>query len=149
MPSLTRPPTLSPSRAVTILLALLLVAHAPLILNDGPVMDDWLVLNVRPGYVVNIGFLLNGAGHPVFFSYDYIANLTGNPILVMKVLACAGIFLGAASMLLAATRLNLMTCLEAVGFALIVWTYPGYQLWAEKRTPSTSSASVSFSSGRG
>jgi hypothetical protein len=132
MPSLTRPPTLSPSRAVTILLALLLVAHAPLILNDGPVMDDWLVLNVRPGYVVNIGFLLNGAGHPVFFSYDYIANLTGNPILVMKVLACAGIFLGAASMLLAATRLNLMTCLEAVGFALIVWTYPGYQLWAGK-----------------
>jgi hypothetical protein len=119
-------------RAVTILLVLLLAAHALLILNDGPFMDDWLVLKVRPDYMVDIGFLLSGAGHPIFFSYDYLANLTGDPILVMKVMAFAGIFLGSACMLLAATRLDLMTSVEAVGFALIVWTYPGYQLWAGK-----------------
>jgi len=132
MPSLAGFSILSPLRAVIILLVLLLAAHAPMILNDGLVMDDWLVLKARPDYVVNLGFLLNGAGHPVFFSYDYIANLTGNPILVMKVLAFAGIFLGATCTLLAATRLKLITCLEGVGFALIVWTYPGYQLWAGK-----------------
>jgi len=132
MPSLVSRPVLSPRRATTVLLALLLAAHAPLILNDGLVMDDWLVLKVRADYFIDIAFLLNGAGHPVFFSYDYIANLTGNPVLVMKVLAFAGIFLGAACMLWAATRLALMSCVEAVGFALIVWTYPGYQLWAGK-----------------
>lgn len=125
-------PSLSRFRAVIILLGILLAAHAPLILNDGLFMDDWLVLKVRPDYVVDLGFLLNGAGHPIFFSYDHIANLTDNPILVMKVLAFSGIFLGATCMLLAATRLNLMTCMEGVGFALIVWTYPGYQLWAGK-----------------
>jgi hypothetical protein len=132
MPSLARSAILSPFRAVTILLALLLAAHAPMILNDGLFMDDWLVLKVRPDYAIDIGFLLNGAGHPVFYSYDYIANLTDNPILVMKVLAFAGIFLGAVCMLSAAMRLKLMSCLEGVGFALIVWTYPGYQLWAGK-----------------
>lgn len=132
MPSYARPAVPSPVRAVIILSALLLAAHAPMLLNDGLVMDDWLVLKAGPGYVVDIGFLLNGAGHPVFYSYDTIANLTGDPVLVMKVLAFAGILAGAASLFLVATRLNLMTSREAAGFALIVWTYPGYQIWAGK-----------------
>lgn len=132
MPSLGSPGILIPLRAVTILTLLLLAAHAPVMLNDGLVMDDWLVLKPRLDYVVDIDFLLSGAGHPIFFSYDTIANFSGNPILLMKVLALAGILFGAISLVLAATRLNLLDWKEAIGFALIVWTYPGYQMWAGK-----------------
>ncbi|MCK1386299.1 hypothetical protein [Bradyrhizobium sp. 21] len=119
-------------RATAILLALLLIAHAPMLLNDGLFMDDWLVLKPRPDFIVDIDFLLRGAGHPIFFSYDRFANWTGAPVAVMVSLACAGIVLGAMSMALTATRLDLLDRAEAVGFALIVWTYPGYQLWAGK-----------------
>ncbi len=111
---------------------MLLVAHAPMLLNDGLFMDDWLVLKPRPDFMIDIDFLLSGAGHPIFFSYDTFANWTGAPIVVMVLLALAGIFLGAMCLALTATRLGLLDRAEAVGFALIVWTYPGYQLWAGK-----------------
>ncbi len=132
MISLSGPETPSSIRAIVILLVLLLAAHAPMMLNDALFMDDWLVLMPRPDYAVDIDFLLNGAGHPVFFSYYYLANLTGEPILVMKVLALTGICAGAVCLMRSATRLRLLTLSEATGFALIVWTYPGYQLWAGK-----------------
>jgi hypothetical protein len=132
MPSLDRPAKPMPFRAITILLALLLVAHVPMMLNDGVYMDDWMVLKLRPDYIVDLDFLLNGAGHPIFFSYDYFVNLTGNPVLWMKTLAFAGIFLGATCAALVMMRLDLLSRREAVGFSLIVWTYPGYQLWAGK-----------------
>lgn len=119
-------------RAIAILLVVLLAAHAPMLLNDGLFMDDWLVLKPRPDYFIDIDFLLNGAGHPIFFSYDTFANWTGAPIAVMTSLAFAGILFGAMSLVLTATRLDLLDRAEAVGFALIVWTYPGYQLWAGK-----------------
>ncbi|MGY3035199.1 hypothetical protein ACVIIV_004369 [Bradyrhizobium sp. USDA 4354] len=119
-------------RAIAILIVVLLVAHAPMLLNDGLFMDDWLVLKPRPDYFVDIDFLLNGAGHPIFFSYDTFANWTGAPLVVMVSLALAGIVLGAVCLMLTATRLDLLDRAEAVGFALIVWTYPGYQLWAGK-----------------
>jgi hypothetical protein len=132
MPFLSGPVTTTPLRTIVILLVLLLAAHAPMMLNDAPLMDDWLVLMPRPDYAVDIDFLLNGAGHPIFFSYYYLANLTGEPILAMKVLALTGICAGSVCLVLAATRLRLLTLPEATGFALIVWTYPGYQLWAGK-----------------
>ncbi|WP_245452439.1 hypothetical protein [Bradyrhizobium forestalis] len=119
-------------RAIAILIIVLLVAHAPMLLNDGLFMDDWLVLKPRPDYFVDIDFLLNGAGHPIFFSYDTFANWTGAPVVVMVSLALAGIVLGAVCLTLTAIRLDLLDRAEAVGFALIVWTYPGYQLWAGK-----------------
>lgn len=119
-------------RAIVVLLVVLLAAHAPMLLNDGLFMDDWLVLKPRPDYFIDIDFLLNGAGHPIFFSYDTFANWTGAPVVVMVSLAFAGIVFGATSLALTATRLNLLDRAEAVGFALIVWTYPGYQLWAGK-----------------
>jgi hypothetical protein len=122
----------TPLVTVTILLVLLLAAHAPLILNDGLFMDDWFLLKPNPNYAVDLGFMLNGAGHPVFFSYFSLANLTGAPILSMKALALAGILLGSVSSLLAATRIDLLTWSEAAGFSLIVWIYPGYQMWAGK-----------------
>ncbi|MBR0994745.1 hypothetical protein JQ580_28965 [Bradyrhizobium japonicum] len=109
-----------------------MAAHAPMLLNDGLFMDDWLVLKPRPDYFIDIDFLLNGAGHPIFYSYDTFANWTGAPIIVMVSLALAGIVFGAMSLVLTATRLGLLDRAEAVGFALIVWTYPGYQLWAGK-----------------
>ncbi|UWU80295.1 hypothetical protein N2603_18050 [Bradyrhizobium huanghuaihaiense] len=130
MRSLSPPGTML--RATVVLLALLLVAHAPMLLNDGLFMDDWLVLKPRPDYMIDIDFLLSGAGHPVFYSYDTIANWTGAPVAVMVALAFAGILLGATCLVLTATRLDLLDRAEAVGFALIVWTYPGYQLWAGK-----------------
>ena len=70
MPSLPRPSTSATLRATVVLLALLLVAHAPMLLNDGLFMDDWLVLKPRPDFMIDIDFLLSGAGHPIFFSYD-------------------------------------------------------------------------------
>ena len=119
-------------RAIAVLLVVLLAAHAPMLLNDGLFMDDWLVLKPRPDYFIDIDFLLNGAGHPIFYSYDTFANWTGVPVVVMVSLAIAGIVFGAISLVLTATRLRLLDRAEAVGFALIVWTYPGYQLWAGK-----------------
>ncbi|QDF42369.2 hypothetical protein FJN17_14935 [Bradyrhizobium symbiodeficiens] len=119
-------------RAIVVLLVVLLAAHAPMLLNDGLFMDDWLVLKPRPDYFIDIDFLLNGAGHPIFYSYDKFANWTGAPVVVMVSLALAGIVFGAMSLVLTATRLGLLDRAEAVGFALIVWTYPGYQLWAGK-----------------
>ncbi|WP_245428081.1 hypothetical protein [Bradyrhizobium sp. MOS003] len=119
-------------RAIVVLLVVLLAAHAPMLLNDGLFMDDWLVLKPRPDYFIDIDFLLNGAGHPIFYSYDKFANWTGAPVVVMVSLAFAGIVFGAMSLVLTATRLDLLDRAEAVGFALIVWTYPGYQLWAGK-----------------
>lgn len=103
-----------------------------MLLNDGLFMDDWLVLKPRPDYFIDIGFLLNGAGHPIFYSYDTFANWTGEPVAVMVSLAIAGIVFGAMSLALTATRVGVLDRAEAVGFALIVWTYPGYQLWAGK-----------------
>ena len=119
-------------RAIVVLLVVLLAAHAPMLLNDGLFMDDWLVLKPRPDYFIDIDFLLNGAGHPIFYGYDTFANWTGAPVVVMVSLALAGIVFGAMSLVLTATRLGLLDRAEAVGFALIVWTYPGYQLWAGK-----------------
>ncbi|AWM01951.1 hypothetical protein [Bradyrhizobium amphicarpaeae] len=119
-------------RAIVVLLVVLLAAHAPMLLNDGLFMDDWLVLKPRPDYFIDIDFLLNGAGHPIFYGYDTFANWTGAPVVVMVSLAFAGIVFGAMALALTATRLGLLDRAEAVGFALIVWTYPGYQLWAGK-----------------
>ena len=72
---------------MAMLAILLLVAHAPLFLNDGLLMDDWLVLKLRPDYVIDLDFLVNGAGHPVFFAYYSIANMTGAPVAVMVIMA--------------------------------------------------------------
>ena len=132
MSSLSRPSLPPLLRAIAVLIVALLVAHAPMLLNDGLFMDDWLVLKPRPDYLVDIDFLLNGAGHPIFYGYDTFANWTGTPVVVMVSLAIAGIVLGAVCLMLTAIRLDLLDRPEAVGFALIVWTYPGYQLWAGK-----------------
>lgn len=132
MTFLSRPGKSSLLRPIAILLVVLLAAHAPMLLNDGLFMDDWLVLKPRPDFDIDIDFLLSGAGHPIFYSYDIFANWTGAPIVVMVSLALAGILVGATCLVLTATRLNLLDRAEAVGFALIVWTYPGYQLWAGK-----------------
>jgi len=128
----SRPGKSSLLRPIAILLLALLAAHAPMLLNDGLFMDDWWVLKPRPDFVIDIDFLLTGAGHPIFYSYDRFANWTGAPVVVMVSMALAGIFLGATCLVLTATRLDLLDRAEAVCFALIVWTYPGYQLWAGK-----------------
>ncbi|WP_262048963.1 hypothetical protein [Bradyrhizobium sp. Bra78] len=132
MTLLHRPGKSSLLRPIAILLVVLLAAHAPMLLNDGLFMDDWLVLKPRPDFVIDIDFLLSGAGHPIFYSYDTFANWTGAPIVAMVSMAIAGILFGATCLVLTATRLNLLDRAEAVGVALIVWTYPGYQLWAGK-----------------
>jgi hypothetical protein len=119
-------------RPLAILLLLLLLAHAPLLLNNGLVMDDWLNLQLRTALPVDLAYALHGAGHPIFYGYLALANLTGASVLVMKVLALVGIVAGAGCLFLAATRAGLLTPTEAVGCALIVWTYPGYRMWAGK-----------------
>jgi hypothetical protein len=111
---------------------LLLAAHAPLILNDGVFMDDWLVLKLRQGYVADLDFLWHGAGHPVFFGYYSIANMTGAPVIAMTIMAVIAILAGAICLALSAVRSGLLSRTEAIGVALLVWTYPGYQMWAGK-----------------
>jgi hypothetical protein len=132
MPSSVSVRILSPFRVIMILVILLMAAHAPLFLNDSPFMDDWLVLKLGPHYPVDIDFLIRGAGHPIFFAYYRIANLVGTPVLVMKVMAIAAILSGAVCLFLAATRTGLLSRAEAAGAALLVWIYPGYQMWAGK-----------------
>jgi hypothetical protein len=122
----------SPRRIISILIILLLVAHAPLFLNDGVFMDDWLVLKLSQNYPLDIDFLIRGAGHPVFFAYYSFANLTGAPVLVMAMMAIAAILLGAICLFLSAMRTGLLSRSEAAAVALLVWIFPGYQMWAGK-----------------
>jgi hypothetical protein len=119
-------------RALAALAIFLLAAHAPLILNDGVFLDDWLVLKLRQGYVANLDFLWHGAGHPVFFGYYSIANITGAPVLAMVIMTVFAIVAGAVCLALSAVRSGLLSRAEAIGVALLVWTYPGYQMWAGK-----------------
>jgi hypothetical protein len=132
MPSGASIRSLSPVHTITILAILLLAAHTPLLLNNGVFMDDWWVLKVGPGYSADIQFLIAGAGHPVFFLYYSIANLSGAPVLMMQAMAVAAILSGAICLFLAALRSGLLSQAEAAGVALLVWTYPGYQMWAGK-----------------
>ena len=119
-------------RALIVLSLLLVAAHAPLFLNDGVVQDDWLVLKLRPDYPVDLSFLINGAGHPIFFGYCSIANKTGAPVTAMVIMTVLAILAGAVCLVLAAMRSRLLNPAEAIGVALLVWTYPGYQMWAGK-----------------
>jgi hypothetical protein len=132
MPSSARIAALSPVRVIFLLSILLLAAHAPLFLNNGVVMDDWLVLKLGPDYPLDINFLISGAGHPVFFAYYSFANMTGAPVLVMQAMAVSAILAGATCLFLAAACSGLLSRAEAAGIALLVWIYPGYQMWAGK-----------------
>ncbi len=132
MPSSSRMRALSLCCALVVLSILLLVAHAPLFLNDGVIMDDWLVLKLRPDYPIDLSFLVHGAGHPVFFGYYSIANMTGAPVALMVIMTVLAILAGAICLALAALRSGLLSRTEAIGVALLVWTYPGYQMWAGK-----------------
>jgi hypothetical protein len=132
MPSSSRMRALSLFCALVVLSTLLLVAHAPLFLNDGVVMDDWLVLKLRPDYPIDLSFLVHGAGHPIFFGYYSIANMTGAPVAVMVIMTIFAILAGAICLALAALRSGLLSRTEAIGVALLVWTYPGYQVWSGK-----------------
>jgi hypothetical protein len=132
MPSSSRMRVLSLFGAMVVLAILLLAAHAPIFLNDGVVMDDWLVLQLRPDDPIDLSFLIKGAGHPVFFVYSWFANMTGTPVAVMVVMTVLAILAGAICLALAALRSGLLSRTEAIGVALLVWTYPGYQMWAGK-----------------
>ena len=78
------------------------------------------MLKPGPNYPVDIDFLINGAGHPVFFAYYSFANLTGAPVLVMKAMAIAAILTGAICLFLAGVRTGLLSPAEAAGVALLV-----------------------------
>ena len=132
MPSPTRARASISCRALFVLGLLLLAAHAPAFLNDGIFGDSWLVLKAGRNYVPNLDFLWHGAGHPVFYLYFSAADLTSAPITAMQLMALVAVLLGAVSLALAATRASLLDPMEAVGFSLIVWTYPGFQVWADK-----------------
>jgi hypothetical protein len=119
-------------RALVVLSLLLLAAHAPASLNDGMFMDSWLVLKAGQEHVPDLEFLWHGAGHPVFYLYYSAANLTSVPIVMMQMMALVAVLFGAISLSLAAARAGLLGPMEALGFSLMVWTYPGFQVWADK-----------------
>ncbi|KJC50792.1 hypothetical protein UP06_06440 [Bradyrhizobium sp. LTSP857] len=79
-------------------------------------------------------FLLHGAGHPFLWLYGTLANLSGHPIGVMKLLALAGIAVGAISLLGFTLRLRIFSTFEAAVFTFLVWSYAEFHNWATKLT---------------
>lgn len=123
------------SRAAALLLVCtLLIVHGPLIVNDGLYGEDWLLFEIKPGFPVQMDFLLHGAGHPLLWLYCTLANLSGHPIGAMKVLALAGITAGAVNMLSFALRLRIFSAFEATAFTFLVWSYAEFHNWATKLT---------------
>ena len=94
--------------------------------------DDWLILKFRPDFQVKLDWLPFSAGHPIPYVYWAFANATGAPMLVMKGLAFSAVLIGAAALYSTVTRLNLLSPVEAVAAAALVWTYPGYEPWPVK-----------------
>jgi hypothetical protein len=86
-------------RALIVLSILLLAAHAPLLLNDGLFLDDWFLIKLRPDYIVDLDYLVHGAGHPVLYVYYSIANWTGAPVLLMQLMTLISLQDGAATSL--------------------------------------------------
>jgi len=117
--------------SVTLVSALLLV-HIFLIVNSGLFADDWLLFAIKSGYPVQTDFLIHGAGHPFLFLYVTLANLSGHPVACMKILALAGIVIGALNLRSFLLRLSVFSEFEAVTFSFLVWSYGGYQNWATK-----------------
>ncbi len=117
--------------SVTLVSALLLV-HIFLIVNGGLFADDWLLFAIKSGYPVQTDFLIHGAGHPFLFLYVTLANLSGHPVACMKILALAGIVIGALNLRSFLLRLSVFSEFEAVTFSFLVWSYGGYQNWATK-----------------
>jgi hypothetical protein len=114
---------------------LIALAQLPVILNGGLFADDWLLFILKPGYSVDLDFLL-AAGHPFEFFLFNLANATRSPIAVMQVLTFASILAGALALRSITQRLQALTSLESVSCALMAFIYPGYQLWAGKGTAS-------------
>jgi hypothetical protein len=112
------------------LVGTLLIVHVFLIVNNGLFADDWLLF--KPGYPMQINFLIHGAGHPFLYAYATLANLSGHPIGFMKILALAGIAIGALNLKSLLIRLKIFSDFEAVIFSFLVWSYAGYQNWATK-----------------
>lgn len=121
-------------RDAVVLLGALLIVHIPLLLNNGLFGEDWLLFEIKPGYPTQLDFLLHGAGHPFLYAYSALANLSGHPIACMKALALAGILIGAANLYGFLLRLRWFSGFEATVFALLVWSYAGFQDWATKLT---------------
>jgi hypothetical protein len=117
-----------------VVLGALVVVHVPLLLNDGLFGEDWLLFQLKPGYPTNTDFLLHGAGHPFLYAYSRLANWSGDPIAFMKVLALAGILIGAWNLKNFLQRLDWFSETEAAIFSFVVWSYAGFQDWATKLT---------------
>ena len=99
MPPPTRIQAPISCRALVVLSILLLAAHAPLLLNGGLFLDDWFLIKLRPDYVVDLDYLVHGAGHPLLYVYYSIANWTGLPLLVMQMMTLISLQDGAATSL--------------------------------------------------
>lgn len=114
------------------LLGALLIAHAPLLVNDGLFGDDWLIFKLGPDYPAQTRFLIHGAGHPITYAYCALANFTGHPAAFMTGLAVFGIVAGALSLRSFLARLQMFSRFEVEFLSLLVWTYAGFQAWASK-----------------
>src|SRR5258708_15715139 len=108
--------------SVTLVSALLLV-HIFLIVNGGLFADDWLLFAIKSGYPVQTDFLIHGAGHPFLFLYVTLANLSGHPVACMKILALAGIVIGALNLRSFLLRLSVFSEFEAVAVFFLVSSY--------------------------
>jgi hypothetical protein len=120
-------------RQSTALVFLLIVVHMPLIVNNGLFADDWLLFDVGSSKA-KLDFLLNLAGHPILFAYCWLANVSGDPINFVKIMALVGIGVGALSLKSFLIRLRLFSEFEAFVFSFLVWSYAGFHSWATKNT---------------
>ncbi|MGV8834208.1 MAG: hypothetical protein ACOH2N_19760 [Devosia sp.] len=90
---------------------------------------------LKPGYSINLRYFLS-AGHPFEFALFSVANATGAPIVFVQVVTFCAILLGALALVSVVTRLRALSRLEALVCAVLVFAWPGYELWAGKGTAS-------------
>lgn len=115
--------------ALPTVLAILALAHLPLLLNAGLYQDDWLIV---PAWgreqALDLGFLVD-AGHPLLYTYYRLVWAVGGSVFAFKLAVWLAILLGAWCTLRLAPNLFGLTQYEAFWLTLVVWTYPGYMLW--------------------
>lgn len=115
--------------------ALVVLAQFPVLLNQGLFADDWLNFVLKLGYSIDLQYFLN-AGHPFEFALFTVANATGMPIASIQIVTLAAVLLGALALVSTAARLDALTHTEAVVCAVLIFAWPGYELWAGKGTAS-------------
>ena len=110
-----------------LIVAVTLVTHGLLLLNDGIYWDDWLWINL-PGYTLNLNnvtSVYSQAGFlPTYWIHLWLSNVLGFRWVEFVSLALVGILVYSISQ-----ETKLFSRCEGLFIALIVIAYPAFQTW--------------------